>query len=159
MNKIATFLRESGPARMLIPIGLVLVTFGVIMFVINNKNKNYIKIESTVINVVISEEAHEDLDGNHVDATYNVTVKYTVDGKEYEATLDNVSKYEIGDKVKIYYNPKDPSQITMTKGLIIPSIIIGVGIVALVSGIISGKRAIQRYKKMKEQEKGWVNNG
>ena len=159
MNKIVTFLRESGPARALVPIGLILIIFGVIMFSINQKNKDYIEIKSTVSNVVVVEEAHEDADGNTVDATYNVTVKYTVGEKEYESQLDNVSKYNIGDTVTIYYNPKDPSQITMTKSIILPIILVVVGVIAFVGGIISGVKTIKKFKRMKEQEKGWGNNG
>ena len=105
----------------------------------------------------LSQEEYTDIDGNRVDATYNVTVKYTVDGKEYDAKLDDVSEYNVGDKMKIYYNPKDPSQITQTKSLIIPIVIVVAGIISLVGGIMSGLNAIKRYKKMKEQERGWNN--
>jgi preprotein translocase subunit SecD len=127
------------------------------MFVINNNNQNYIEIEAIVSNVKLSQEEYTDIDGNRVDATYNVTVKYTVDGKEYDAKLDDVSEYNVGDKMKIYYNPKDPSQITQTKSLIIPIVIVVAGIISLVGGIMSGLNAIKRYKKMKEQERGWNN--
>lgn len=157
MNKLFTFMRESGPARALIPIGLILIIFGVIMFVINKDNQDYIKIESTVSLVKMVEDAYVDADGNNVEATYSIKVKYNVDDKEYEATLDNVSKYNVGDKITIYYNPKDPSQVTMTKSLILPIIIIVAGIASLVGGIISAVKAIKRYKDMKEQEKGWEN--
>ena len=158
MNKIVTFLRESMVARFFIPAGIILIVFGVFMFVINSKNQNYIKTESTVSSIEVLEEAYTDADGNYVDATYKITVKYTVDNKEYTATLDNVSKYNEGDKVTIYYNPKDPSQVTMTISLILPIAIIVAGIAALVGGIISGVNSMKKYKKMNEQEKGW-NNG
>ena len=158
MNKLALFMRESGPARALIPIGLILVIFGIIMFVINNKNKDYIEITSTVFNVELVEEAHTDTEGNDVPASYNIMVKYTVDGKEYEATLNNMSKYDVGDKITIYYNPNDPAQITQTKSIIIPIILVGFGAISLVGGVISGVNAIKKYKKMREQEKGWEIN-
>lgn len=158
MNKIVTFLRESMVARFFIPAGIILMVFGVFMFVINSKNQNYIKTESTVSSIEVLEEAYTDVDGNYVDATYKITVKYTVDNKEYTATLDNVSKYNEGDKVTIYYNPKDPSQVTMTISLILPIAIIVAGIAALVGGIISGVNSMKKYKKMNEQEKGWNND-
>ena len=157
MNKLFTFMRESGPARALIPIGIILIIFGVILFGVNKDNQDYVKIESAVSNVQMLEAAYTDADGNIVDATYSANVKYTVDGKEYEAVLDNVSKYDIGDKVTIYYNPKDPSQVTMSKSLILPIVIIASGVIALTGGIISATKAIKRYKKMNEQEKGWSN--
>ncbi len=157
MNKMFTFMRESGPARAFIPIGIILIIFGVIMFIINNKNQNYLEVVSTVSNVVERDAAYLDADGNHVDATYDITIKYTVDDKEYEGTLENVGKYNIGDKVTIYYNPNDPTQITQTKSLIIPMVIIILGIISFVAGIISATKAIKRYKESKKQEEGWAN--
>ena len=157
MNKFLTFLRESSTARFFIPAGIILIAFGVFMFVINTKNQDYIKVESTVSNVKLVQEEYFDTDGNRVEATYDVIVKYTVDGKEYDGTLDNVSKYNIGDKVTIYYNPKDPSQITQTKSLILPIVIIILGVSSLTGGIVSAVNAVKRHKQMKEQERSWVN--
>lgn len=155
MNKVFTFMRESSIARFFIPFGLILIIFGVIMFVINNQNQDYIKIESIVSNVELIQDEYTDNDGNQVEATYDVTIKYTVDGKEYESTLENVSKYNVGDKIVIYYNPKDPSQITQTKSLILPIIIIFGGIAALTGGIVSAVNAVEKHKKMKAQERSW----
>ncbi len=112
MNKFITFMRESSVARFFIPVGLILIIFGVIMFIINTKNQDYIKITATVSNVELVEESYIDTDGNQVEAVYNITVKYLVNDKEYSSTLDHVSKYAIGDEITIYYNPKDPGQIT-----------------------------------------------
>ena len=104
MNKIFVFMRESSTARFFIPLGLILIIFGVIMFVINHNNQNYIEIEAVVSNVEVLQEEYIDADGNRVEETYRVNVKYTVDGKEYEEKLENVSKYNVGDKMTIYYN-------------------------------------------------------
>ncbi len=157
MNKIFTFMRESSIARFFIPLGVILIIFGVIIFVINMKNKNYLKIEATILDTKVLEEAYTDTDGNHVDETYSVTIEYTVDGKKYQQTLDNVSKYNIGDKMTIYYNPQDPNQITQSKTLIIPIVMIIAGITAVTGGIVSIVNAIKRHKKMKEQERSWAN--
>ena len=157
MNKMFTFMRESGPARALIPIGIILIIFGIITFSISSKNQNYVQVESIVSNVKIAQEAYTDTDGNYVDATYDITVKYTVSDQEYYGELNGISKYNVGDKITIYYNPNNPSEITQTKSLILPLAIIAGGIAALVGGIVSAKKAVKRYKKMKEQEKGWSN--
>ena len=157
MNKTVSFMRESSVARFLLPVGIMLIIFGVVMFVINNKNQDYIKIEATVIDVKEEEDIVTDGDGNHTSITYNVTLNYTVDDKEYTGTLDNVSKQKVGDKMVIYYNPKDPNQITQTKSLILPIIIIVAGIVSLTAGIISAVNAVKRHKKMKDQERSWAN--
>ena len=157
MNNMFTFMRESSVARFFIPAGLLLIIVGVVIFFINVNNQNYVNVESTVSNVQLAEEAYTDADGNHVDATYNVSIKYTVDGKEYSSVLENVSKYKVGDKIKIYYNPKDPSQITQTKSLIIPIVMVVAGIASLIGGIISAINAVKKHKKMKEQERSWEN--
>lgn len=158
MNGIATFFRESRVARFFIPLGIILIAFGIVVFVINNKNKDYIEVESTITNVELSEEAYTDSEGNHYDATYNLTIKYTVDGKEYNGTLDNMPKYDIGKKMTIYYNPKNPSEFTQSKSIILPIIMVAGGIASFVGGIVSASRAVKRHKKMKKQEESW-NNG
>ena len=157
MNKLATFFRESTTARFFIPLGIILIVFGVIMFMINKENQNYIEIEAVVSKTELAEEAHYDNDNNYVEATYIVYVKYTVDGKEYDEELGELSGYKKDQKVTIYYNPQDPSKITQTKSLILPIVFVVAGVVSLVGGIISGLNAIKRVKKMKEQERSWAN--
>ena len=157
MNKLATILRESVLARFMIPAGLILTVCGIIFFYVNQQNQDYIKTESTVSNVELEQEAYTDADGSRVEATYTVTVKYTVDGKEYEEELNGLGKSQVGDKMTIYYDPEDPSMITQTKSLVIPMIMILAGIAVLAGGIVSAVHAVQRYKKMKEQEEEWTN--
>ena len=157
MNKIFIFMRESQTARFLIPAGLLFIIFGIVMFAITLNNQNYIKIEATVTNVQEAQETNVDSDGTTTTTVYNATVNYVVDGKEYTQTLDNVSKCKVGDKMYIYYNPKNPNQITQTKSLILPIVIIVAGIASLTGGIISAVNAIKRHKKMKEQERSWAN--
>ena len=157
MNKLATFFRESMVARILIPLGISLIVFGIISFVISSKNQHYVQTEAVVSKVVISEEAYTDVDGNYVEATYDVTVKYTVDGKEYEGTLNGMSKYKIGEKMKIYYDPSNPSQITQTISLILPVALIAGGVVSLIGGIVSAVTAVKKQKALKTQEEGFKN--
>ena len=157
MNKLFTFMRESSIARFLIPVGLILITFGIFVLIINLNNQNYIKIESTVVDIKEEEDIITDGDGNHTTITYDVTVNYTVDGTEYTGTLDNVSKHKVGDKMDIYYNPDDPNQITETKSLILPVVIIALGAASFSSGIVSAVNVVKRHKQMKEQERSWAN--
>ena len=157
MNKMFTFMRESQTARFFIPAGLILIIFGIVVFVITLNNQKFIKIEATITNVEETQETNVDDDGTNTTTVYNATVNYTVGGKEYTQTLDNVSKCKIGDKMDIYYNPKDPNQITQSKSLILPIVIIVAGIASLVGGIISAVNAVKRHKKMKEQERSWAN--
>ena len=158
MNGIATFFRESRVARFFIPAGIILIVFGVIMFNINNKNQNYIETESTVTSVAVEQEAYTDTEGNQVEATYVVDITYTVDGKEYTGNLPGQSKHNVGDKIKIYYNPDDPTKITQTKSMILPVVIIVAGLASLVGGIISAVRVVKEHKELKTQEEGWKND-
>ena len=157
MNKMFTFMRESQTARFFIPAGLILIIFGIVVFVITLNNQNYVKIKATVANVEETQETNVDDGETNITTIYNATVNYTVGGKEYTQTLDNVSKCKTGDKMDIYYNPKDPNQITQTKSIILPIVIIVAGITSLTGGIISAINAVKRHKNMKEQERSWAN--
>ena len=157
MDKIITIIRESRVARFLIPAGLILIICGIIFLNATNKSKDFIKTESTVTKVILEQEAFTDDKGERTEATYIVNVKYTVNGKEYEAELGGMSEYKEGQKITIYYNPSDPGQITQTKSPVIPIVMIAGGIAALAGGIISGINAVKRIKEMKDQEKEWAN--
>ncbi len=157
MNKTFSFMRESSTARFFIPAGIILIIFGIFMFVINMNNQNYIKTKATVTDVEEKQETTEGSEGTETTTIYNVTLTYTVNGKEYTGTLDNVSKHKVGDKMDIFYDPKDPKKITQTKSLILPISIIAVGVASLVGGIISAVNAVKKHNKMKEQERSWAN--
>ena len=60
MNKLFTFMRESSTARFFIPLGLILIVFGIFMFIINTKNQNYIETSATVENVEVAQEEYTD---------------------------------------------------------------------------------------------------
>ena len=156
MNKIITIIRESALARFLIPAGVILIVFGVVFFGASKRNQHYEKTEAQVTSVVLEEAASTDANGNRTEATYLLGIQYTVDGKAYENDLSGMSKSEVGDKITIYYDPADPSNITQTKSLIIPLIIIAAGIAAVVGGIVSAVNVIRIYNRMKAQEREWA---
>ena len=155
MNNAAAFMRESSTVRIFIPIGMILFIFGFITFITSSKNLNYIKVNSIVSNVEIDEPEHTDEQGNLIESTYLTIVKYSVKNVEYERSIRGISKHKIGDKLTIYYNPDNPNQITQTKGLLIPLIIMLGGIVSLGFGIIKVINISKKYNKAK----GGRNNG
>lgn len=157
MNKIIMFFRESITARFFIPLGIILIVFGVIIFGINKENQNYIKTNAIVSRMDLVRESYIDENHNEVEATYNVYVKYSVDGKEYEEELGELSGYKENQEITIYYNQDDPVKITQTKSLVLPIVMILFGFVSFVGGIISGLNAIKRIKKMNDQEREWNN--
>ena len=155
MNKIITIIRESALARFLIPAGIILIVFGVVFFGASKRNQHYKQTSAQVTSVTLEEAASTDVNGNRIEATYTLGIRYTVDGKEYENDLSGMSKREAGDRIVIYYDPDDPNMITQTKSLIIPLVIIAAGIGAVVAGIVSGVNVIRRYNRMKAQEREW----
>ena len=157
MNKLATFFRESSLPRFLIPFGLLAIIMGVYVLITSIKNQNYIETEAVVSNAILYQDAYTDDNGDYVEATYTIYIKYSVNGTEYEENIGELSGYKIGDKMTIYYNPDDPKDITQSKNIIIPIVIIVVGCGALTYGVISGINAVKKHKKLKEQEKGWKN--
>ena len=157
MNNIATLFRESGTARFFIPLGIVCIIFSVLLFIVNNHNKDYIKTEAIVSNTELVEEAYTDENGNYFDATYKVYVKYTVDGVEYDEELGEISGYKKGDKITICYNPKNPREISQPVSIILPIALLIGGIASTIGGIISIINAIKKHKKMKIQEEAWAN--
>ena len=157
MNNFATFMRESNVARFFIPAGLILIIGGILVFIITLKTQNYIKVEAIVTNVDVRQEEVTDNDGTRYEDVYDVSFKYTVDGKEYNNKYDGISKYNVGDKMTIYYNPNNPEEITGSKSIIIPIVMIIAGIASTVGGTISAVNAVKKHKKMKEQERSWAN--
>ena len=145
-NKIARFMRNTGPARFFIPVGIVLIIFGVILMMF--KSDNYLETVGKVTTVV--EETNAD---NQKE--YDVSFTYTVDGKEYTGTFDNLGKKsKEGDDIKVYYNPDNPEQITNSKlGGIVGPIVIGVGVLALALGAFLTVKAFRKSKELDQTAK------
>ena len=157
MNGIATFFRESRTARFLIPLGIILIAVSILLFVVDNHNKDYIMTEATISKVELVREETYDADGNREEAMYNIFVKYIVNGTEYDTELGEMYKHKVGDKITIVYNPEDPSQISQPSSMILNIVLLVSGIAILVGGIISAINALKRHNKMKIQEESWNN--
>ena len=157
MNGIATFFRESRTARFFIPLGIILIIVSIFLFISGNNTKDYIKTEATVSRAVLVKEATYDSEGNREEAMYQIYVKYTVDGKEYDTELGEMFEQKIGDKITIVYNPNNPNEISQPTSIIFNLVFLIGGIASLVGGTISAVNAVKRHKKMKEQERSWEN--
>ena len=153
----AAIFRESGPARFLIPAGIILIIFGIIFFRSSVQARDYLRTEATVVTAEREEETVTDSSGTRTEVTWNVTLSYTADGREYEAELSGVGECKAGDKMTIWYDPADPGRITQSKSVIVPLVLIAAGIAAFAGGAVSGVRAVKKMKKMKEQEREWAN--
>ena len=83
------------------------------------------------------------------DVQYIVTVKYTVDGKEYTSRLNSYDpSYKVGGEVAIKYDPKDPTKLTSGFGFGIYIMIAG-GVILLLVIFVTIKEKLS-VKKIKE---------
>ena len=140
-NKFARFLRNTGPARFFVPLGVILIIFGILMTVF--KTDNYLETVGTVTEVVETLNA----ENNKV---YDVSVSFTVDGKKYDCTFTEQTKeYKKDDEIKVFYDPEDPAQKNAPSRMpgFVGPVVIGVGVLAMVFGIF---KTAQAYKKSKE---------
>ena len=157
MNKWITILRETTLGRFLVPLGIILIVFSTFMFKAVDHARDFIRTDAVVTKAELYEEAYTDADNTRHEATYTIFVKYTVDGKEYEGEYGIFPEMKEGEKVKIAYNPADPTEIVQPTGSIWPIGMLAGGIVALAVGALSIVKALKKYKALEEQEKGWSN--
>ena len=161
LNALGKFFRESMAARFLIPVGLILVIVSIFVFVSVDKTASYPRIEAEISNVELHEAGHYDnVSDTYTEDTYKITVKYTIDGTDYENEYGIFSgNYNVGDKVTICYNPDDPNDIYQPHGILVPIIILAAGVASIAGGIISIVVAVKKHNKLKEQEKEWTTDG
>ena len=140
-NKFARLMRNTGPARFFIPVGVILIIFGIILLSFNTAKY----VETTGKITSVEKLQHEEGEAQ----AYEVKAKYTVNGTEYETTLSNLTgEFKEGDDIKIFYDPMNPEKATNSKisGFIGPVVIV-VGAAATVYGIA---KTVSAYKKSKE---------
>ena len=129
-------LRINGNWLFFIPAGIFLIVFSILMFISFNNTKNYIEINGVVSKTKLYEEAYTDEDTYH-EATYEINVKYTVDGKEYDSYLGVLSGYQKGDKINISYDPNNPEKIAQKSGIVWPIGVLILGIGFIIGGVIN----------------------
>ena len=139
-NKFARIMRNTGPARFFIPVGIILIVFGVLM--LGFKTDNFIETTGKITAVT---ECPKEADENQ---QYDVEFTYTANGKEYENSFPNMEgSYTVGDDITIYYDPADPEKITNSKMGFLPLIIIVAGAAAIVFGVY---KTVNAFKKSQE---------
>lgn len=139
-NKVARIMRNTGPARFFIPIGIILIIFGVIL--LGFKTDEYIETTGKITAVT---ECPKDADENQ---QYDVDFIYVIDGKEYKNTFANLEgSYNVGDNITVYYDPENPETVSNSRmGLIAPILII-LGAVSIVFGAY---KTVTSFKKNRE---------
>ena len=156
MNKFIQLMQATTLGRFLLPAGIIILLFGIFTFDVKDA-RNFVEVSSVVSKTELSQEAYTESNGTRHEAEYNVFVKYSVGGREYESELGIFSgNIKVGDPMKVYYNPEDPGEVVqMRNQALIPYICIGVGALALIGGIISIVKAMQKIKRLRQQEEEW----
>ena len=139
-NKSARFLRNTGPARFFVPLGVILIIAGIIL--LGFKTDNYVESTGTITEVTECPRSEDEAQ------QYDVKIKYSVDGKDYETVFTHMGgDFKVGGQIKVFYDPADPSKTTNSKmGGFIAPIMIVVGALALVFGVV---RTVSAFKKSK----------
>lgn len=139
MNASNNFLRlwrRTGAARFIVLFGIALIVFGIIMMSFNTDS--YQQTTGTITSVVECPRLPDESE------SYDVGVSYTVDGTRYENTFSGLlGEYQVGESMKVFYDPADPNVISNARLGIIPLIILGVGVLTLLFGVWKAIRAIR----------------
>jgi ABC-type dipeptide/oligopeptide/nickel transport system permease component len=144
-------------SRILIPLGAVLLFFGVFTMNSAKVTKDYLETDAVITKAELQETPGEDKNKNP-EELYDITVKYTVDGQEYEEYFGVLSGHKEGDRIKILYNPEDPALISQPgNGPVTALIFFIAGAATLAGGIVSAVKAVKKNNAMKAQEEGWRN--
>ena len=148
MQKAASFLKSTNVGKYLIPAGIILILFSLFMFYVVMSSQGYAETEAVVTRTELYEEPEKskesddaaedifDVFGNSRDKKSTVYVRYTVDGIEYEEVYGVFTGYKEGDTIKICYDPDDPKRLIQPGSLLHPTVILIVGIAAIIAGII-----------------------
>ncbi len=145
-NKFAKIMRNSGPARFFIPIGVILIIFGV--FFLGHNTANYVETTGVIVGVV---ELPYDSD---LGVQYDVTVQYYANGKEYTGIFTLNENHNLGDNIPVFYDAEKPENITDGRySPIVPPAMMAAGVLAIAFGAF---KTVKAFKKSKELEEGFA---
>ncbi len=146
-NRFAKLMRNTGPARFFVPVGIILIVFGIILMLFNSND--YLETTGTV--TAVAEETNTENQ-----TVYDVGFTYRVDGKDYSGTFEDLPKpYENGSEIKVFYNPENPGQYTNSKTPgFLPPVIILAGALAAVFGVYKTAKAFKQSRELEETAPG-----
>lgn len=156
LNKIAKFLSDYVFATFALPVGLILIIFGYVIYGPVLTRQDYPQTDAVVSRTELYEDAYYDsASETHHDATYRIFVKYSLNGEEYEEEYGIFPEMKVGANVKIAYNPDDPRDISQPNTVLLPIGIIAGGTVCLAAGVVSVVKTRKKNEKLKKQEEEW----
>lgn len=107
--------------------------------------------EATVLYVEEKNERYQ-TPGGGTHTSYEVYYQYLVDGQMYDGNFEQAAEVEIGETIKIKYDPNDPGYSTGTLKPSLAGVIIG--IVMGVGAVIAFVLANVSRKKLKQNNDG-----
>ena len=145
-NKLARFMRNTGPARFLVPFGILMIIFGILMLSFSSG-----ELVETTGKVTAVEESVD----SENKTVYDVSFTYTVDGKQYEGSFVGMSEApKTGEEIKIFYDAENPEKHTNTKlGGVIAPILIVLGAAVAVGGVLMTVKAFRKSKELDQTAK------
>ena len=146
LEKYARWSRNLGPASFFVPVGIILIIVGVLMFAFTPDE--YDQTTGTVSHI----ERYEDADGT---TTYDLTIDYTVNGKNYTGTFSGeFGSTNEGDTVDVYYDPASPESISNTdSSRTIAVVLIVAGAASTAYGVFASYKAFKKSKELDDQIK------
>lgn len=107
--------------------------------------------EATVLYVEENNERYQ-TPGGGTHTSYDIYYQYVVDGQLYDGNFEQAAEVEIGETIKIKYDPNDPGYSTGTLKPSLAGVIIG--IVMGVGAVIAFVLANVSRKKLKQNNDG-----
>lgn len=138
INKYSRFMRNTGPARVLVPIGIILIVFGIVLSALNSGD-----MVETTGKITAVEQGDSDKE-------FDVTVSYSAGGKQYSGVLYNLSgDFSVGDDIKLFYDSNDPAVISNTGNTLLFGLAaMAVGLLSLIAGIMRTVKAVKKSTEL-----------
>lgn len=134
-------MRNTGPARVLVPAGVLLVIFGILMTTFFSGEAYEAVGKVTAVEESVNADKQTE---------YDVSFDYVVDGKTYSNTFNGLLKsYDVGDEIKVFYDPEDPNRVSNSgNNTIFGFGMIAAGLAALLGGVMLTVKAVKKSKEL-----------
>lgn len=137
-----------GPGIKIFAAILAVIALGAGIYLTFFQSAGFEKTTATIVSIEDDPDYIPDSNDSN-DPPRIITVKYTVDGKEYKSKLDSDSpSYKEGGEVEVMYDPKNPATIHSGMGIGIYIMILGaVILVVIIVLTFKKKKSIKQLKE------------
>jgi len=124
-------------SRIGLMIGIILTLLGGVLVFTGNQSKDWPSTTGKVTYVTSHIKNNNSSDTSSSKTTYEDTIIYSVDGKEYPASLTTSNEDGVGSDIRVKYNPSNPAQYQIGEVGMIGWILAGGGAVLAVASLIA----------------------